>query len=66
MEQLKQYHSQKVHHNNIENLNIQHTYHNYLVYHKIGDRGHPCLTPRLIENSSKRLPLKKARALEDR
>jgi len=33
---------------------------------KIGDRGHPCLTPQLIENSSERLPLKKARALEDR
>ena len=33
----------------------------------IGDREHPCLTPRLIENSSERLPLKKkTRALEDR
>jgi len=32
----------------------------------IGDREHPCLTPRLIENSSERLPLKKARALEDK
>jgi len=27
---------------------------------KIGDRGHPYLTPRLIENSSERLSLKKA------
>jgi hypothetical protein len=33
---------------------------------KIGDRGLPCLSPRLIENSFNRLPLKKARALEDR
>jgi len=32
----------------------------------IGDRGHPCLTARLIENSSERLPFKKARALEER
>jgi hypothetical protein len=33
---------------------------------KIGDRGLPCLSPRLIENSSERFPLKKARALEER
>jgi len=33
---------------------------------KIGDRGHPCLTPRLIKNSSDRLPLKKKRTIEDR
>jgi len=33
---------------------------------KIGDRGHPCLTPRLIEKSSDRLPLKKARAFKDK
>ena len=33
MEQLKQYHPQKVHHNNIENLNLHLTYHNYPVYH---------------------------------
>jgi len=32
MEQLKQYHPQKVPHNNIENLNIHHTYHNYPVH----------------------------------
>ena len=30
---------------------------------KIGDRGHPCLTPRLIENSSERVPLKKKHEL---
>jgi len=29
-------------------------------FKKIGDRGHPCLTPQLIENSSERLPLKKS------
>jgi len=33
---------------------------------KIGDRGHTYLTPRSIENSSEKLPLKKERALEDR
>jgi len=59
MEQLKQYHPQKIHHNNIEILNIHH----YLSQissislmnklNKIGDRGHPCLTPRKYNNKNK-------------
>jgi len=57
LEQLKQYHpaKKKVHHNNIENLNLHHTYSQLSSIslmnklNKIGDRGHPCLTLRLIE-----------------
>ena len=68
MEQLKQYHSKK----SPPQQYWESKYAPYLsqlsslsstswmnILNKIGDRGHPCLTPWLIENSSERLPLKK-------
>jgi len=67
MEQLKQYHRQKVHHNNIEILNIHHT--PYLSQlssislmnklNKIGDRGHPCLNTTINRKFFREITIKK-------